>query len=168
MLLAMAATCIVKTLCHLRREHFAKSDAWKRAVLGFVPALERLPGLSLSEGHYDPSLNPHHEEDDEGGERECAACERLHSRATVELLFKGRPYWPDYKYGTKCVPLRCKILSLSSFLRSASTQQQILGLIFQRGGQVCLSGPCWRLFDLPAVHCMHSHVKETHEIFMWI
>ncbi|EIE26346.1 hypothetical protein COCSUDRAFT_64448 [Coccomyxa subellipsoidea C-169] len=83
------------------REHYAKSDAWKRAVPGFVPALEHLPGLSVAEGHYEPSLNAHYGEDDEDGVRECAACERLHSRATVELFFKGRPYWPDYKYGTK-------------------------------------------------------------------
>lgn len=85
----------------LSREHFAKSDAWKRAVPGFVPAVERLPGLSMDQGHYDISLNPGLEEDDPGEVRECAACERLHSRATVELTFKGRPYWPDYKYGTK-------------------------------------------------------------------
>ncbi|KAK9916753.1 hypothetical protein WJX75_006571 [Coccomyxa subellipsoidea] len=83
------------------REHYAKSDAWKCAVPGFVPAMERLPGLSVSQGKFDPSLNPHYQEDDDGGVRECAACERLHSRATVELLFKGRPYWPEYKYGTK-------------------------------------------------------------------
>ncbi len=94
------------------REHYAKSDAWKRAVPGFVPALEHLPGLSVAEGHYEPSLNAHYGEDDEDGVRECAACERLHSRATVELFFKGRPYWPDYKYGTKCVPLPCQILAL--------------------------------------------------------
>lgn len=71
---------------------------------GFVPALERLPGLSVSEGHFDPSLNPLQQEDDDDDVRECAACKRLHSRATVELLFKGRPYWPEYKYGTKCAP----------------------------------------------------------------
>ncbi len=87
--------------CSSIREHFAKSDAWKRALPGFVPALERLPGLSMDQGHYDISLNPGLEEDDPGEVRECAACERLHSRATMELTFKGRPYWPDYKYGTK-------------------------------------------------------------------
>ncbi|CAL8466622.1 g6158 [Coccomyxa elongata] len=83
------------------REHFAKSDAWKRALPGFIPAVERLPGLSMYQGRYDVSLNPGLEEDDPGEVRECAACERLHSRATMELTFKGRPYWPDYKYGTK-------------------------------------------------------------------
>lgn len=82
---------------------------------GFVPAMERLPGLSVSQGHFDPSLNPHYQEDDDGGVRECAACERLHSRATVELLFKGRPYWPEYKYGIKCAPPpspRCLVQAL--------------------------------------------------------
>lgn len=57
----------------------------------------------MDQGHYDVSLNPGLEEDDPGEMRECAACERLHSRATMELTFKGRPYWPNYKYGTKCV-----------------------------------------------------------------
>ena len=32
------------------REVYAKSDAWKRALPGFVPALERLPGVGVTVG----------------------------------------------------------------------------------------------------------------------
>lgn len=92
---AVSSLACCDLLC---REHHVKSEAWKRAAPGFVPALERLPGLSWGQGHYEGEV-------DDGGEvRECAACERLHSHATVELTFKGRPYWPEYEYGTKCAP----------------------------------------------------------------
>ena len=85
-----------------------KSDAWKRAVPGFVPALEALPGVSIAGGidtgtsvyAAEPYLQ--NNDDDDGGMRECTACERLHSRATVELVFKGVPHEPDYRFGTKC------------------------------------------------------------------
>ena len=90
------------------REHYAKSDAWKRALPGFVPALEALPGLSREEGVYaldsvyatGPYLQ--NNDDDDGETRECAACLRMHSRATCELVFRGVPYEPDYRFGTKC------------------------------------------------------------------
>lgn len=90
------------------RENYAKSDAWKRALPGFVPALEALPGLFVEEGicagdllyATEPYLQ--NNDDDEGDDRECAACERLHSKATVQLVFRGVPYEPDYRFGTKC------------------------------------------------------------------
>lgn len=96
------------------REVYAKSDAWKRALPGFVPALERLPGVNVTVGaahnsefwQDQPFLqgNEGYEDEEdvlEGDTRECAACKRLHSRATVELLFKGVPGDPPYLFGTK-------------------------------------------------------------------
>ncbi|MFX8820874.1 hypothetical protein ABTM55_19080, partial [Acinetobacter baumannii] len=81
------------------------SDAWKLAKRGFIPALERLPGLSTS-GITGDVLDDDEDDykvfdDPDFSVRECAACKRLHSRATVEMTFKGKPYWPDYKYGNK-------------------------------------------------------------------
>jgi hypothetical protein len=99
---------------------YAKSDAWKRALPGFVPALERLPGVGVTVGaaHDSAYWQPDeafllgHDDDDRGQDpleddaRECAACRRLHSRATVELVFRGLPGDPPYLFGTKCAALR--------------------------------------------------------------
>ena len=102
----------------LAREQFAKSDAWKRARPGFVPALEALPGLSMGNGVYagdylqndDDGYDDGDHDDCDGDTCKCAACWRKHSRGTCELIFKGIPYVPDYRFGTKCAassPFAC-------------------------------------------------------------
>jgi hypothetical protein len=91
---------------HERRESYAKSDAWKKARRGFIPALERLPGLRVEGGTMeDDDYCATDCDDEEDVIRGCAACKRMHTRATAVLTFMGRPYWPDYTRSTKSAPL---------------------------------------------------------------
>ena len=84
------------------REIYTKSDAWKRAIPGFITALERLPGCSVelreagraSENHkYSSALA---DDDLAGVARDCAACTRAHTRAGKQLTFKGTAGDPGY------------------------------------------------------------------------
>lgn len=86
----------------LCREIYTKSDAWKRAIPGFITALERLPGCSVelreagraSENHkYSSSLA---DNDFADVARDCAACTRAHTRAGKQLTFKGTAGDPGY------------------------------------------------------------------------
>ena len=89
------------------RETYTKSDAWKRAIPGFITALERLPGCSVQpreaglgsqNRRYSSGLA---DEDFEGIVRECAACTRKHTRAAMQLVLKGRLGDPGYMKGAK-------------------------------------------------------------------
>ncbi len=92
---------------HCDREIYTKSDAWKRAIPGFITALERLPGcsvqpredgLSSQNRKYSSGLA---DDDFEGTVRECAACTRKHTRAAMQLVLKGKLGDPGYIRGAK-------------------------------------------------------------------
>ena len=92
------------------RETYTKSDAWKRAIPGFITALERLPGCSVQPRESGQSgqkarnrrySNDLADEDFEGTARDCAACTRKHSRCAMQIVLKGRLGDPGYIKGTK-------------------------------------------------------------------
>ena len=104
--------------CTSARETYTKSDAWKRAIPGFITALERLPGCSVQpreaglatrSRRYSSDLA---DEDFEGTVRECAACTRMHTRAAMQLVLKGKLGDPGYMRGAKCALLPATIFSL--------------------------------------------------------